>query len=431
MRIIKNVFLSLLALILIACAGVFIFLQVFDPSQYLTPFTQKASLLLARQVSIGHLGVGLSSQGMSIDAGPVIVADDPGFTSQPFVMIDRVRIVPDLSDLILHHEFRVKNVIIQSPQIHLIRSQEGIFNLSNLGQGNNRVQLPNIENQGVMASEAKALIPDIRRGSQSRDDRGQPLTIKSIAIRNLIISFIDQSADNPKDIWLSNTNISLDDFSFENHSLRIHGLQLKADLSRLDIKDISTQLPDHSFVKNLAGVIDVHADDFGINPSGDVQANGELIISKGTIKNFNIIKVILSHTLGVFGNIDDILSGGLKDKLGANDTVIEKAEAKFTIHDKIIDLVDLLMATDLFELTAKGTIDQGFNIDLQTMLHLNTDVSSALVNELQGVKYLMDDSKRVAIGASLKGVYPQLKYKTDKGFRKRLKKVLIGSILSF
>ena len=71
-------------------------------------------------------------------------------------------------------------------------------------------------------------------------------------------------------------------------------------------------------------------------------------------------------------------------------------------------------------------------MDMQTMLHLNGDISAALVNELDGLKYLMDDSKRIAIDASLKGVIPHLKYKPNKDFRKKSKKVLIeegGNIL--
>ena len=70
-------------------------------------------------------------------------------------------------------------------------------------------------------------------------------------------------------------------------------------------------------------------------------------------------------------------------------------------------------------------MDQGLNMDMQTMLRLNNDVSAALVNEFEGLKYFMDDSKRIAIGASLKGVIPHLKYKPNKDFRKKSKKVLI------
>ena len=132
--------------------------------------------------------------------------------------------------------------------------------------------------------------------------------------------------------------------------------------------------------------------------------------------------------LGVFGGYDHLK----RNKLGAQDIAIEKAEAKFSLHDKIFFIDDFLIKTNIFELTAKGSVDQGLNMDMQTMLHLNRDVSAALVNEFEGLKYLMDDSKRIAIDAGLKGVIPHLKYKPNKDFRKKSKKVLMeegGNIL--
>ena len=131
-------------------------------------------------------------------------------------------------------------------------------------------------------------------------------------------------------------------------------------------------------------------------------------------------------------NIDNLLNGPLKDKFGAEDTLIKKAQVKFAYHDKTVFIDDSLVQTNIFELTAKGSMDQEFNMDMQTILHLNEDVSATLVNELGGLKYLMDDSKRIAIGASLKGVIPHLKYKPNKDFKKKSKKALMkegGNIL--
>ena len=50
---------------------------------------------------------------------------------------------------------------------------------------------------------------------------------------------------------------------------------------------------------------------------------------------------------------------------------------------------DSLIETNIFEFMAKGSVDQGLNMDMQTMLHLNSDISAALVNELEGLKYFM------------------------------------------
>ena len=205
----------------------------------------------------------------------------------------------------------------------------------------------------------------------------------------------------PLDIWLTNINASLNDFSLSKT------FRLSFDASPLVFKGISPGMPDSPIFKNIRGVVQLNTG----------RLEGDIIITDGVIKNFNIIKIVLSHTLGVFGGME-----GNIDKLGAQDTVIEKAEAEFSFHDKTVFIDDFLIKTNIFEFTAKGSVDQGLNMDMQTMLHLNGDVSAALVNEFDGLKYLMDDSKRIAIDASLKGVIPHLKYKPNKDFRKKSKK---------
>ena len=397
MKVIRIIFFTLLAFVLIAGAGIFIFFETFDADQYLPEITRQASQVLGRPVSVGHVGLGLSRQGISLDAGPLIIADDLNFTKQPFITVDKVRVSLDLKPLILRREIHITTILLQSPQIHIIRSQDGNINVQSIGQKSQSTP-------SVILSEAK----DLNKNNSLKDSSPLglrmtaketvsnsiskehvlfgDLTVKSIKIQDASISFIDQSQTMPLDIWLTNISTNLNDVS--------------------------------------------------LSPSGELTAKGEIIIAQGVIKNFNIIKTALSHTLGVFGgiddNIDNLLNGKLKSKLGTDDTILEKAEAKFSLHDKAIFIDESLIQTNIFELTAKGSVDQGLNTDIQTMLHLNADVSALLVNELDGLKLLCDDSKRIAIDASLTGVIPRLKYKPNKDFRKKSKQMLMeegGNIL--
>ncbi len=418
MKIIKIIFFSLLALSLIVCASVFIFFETFDTDQYLSQITKKVSLALGRQVSIGGVGLGFSEQGITLDAWPLTIADDRAFTTQPFIKVDRVRVSLDVRSLILQREIHITDILLQSPQIHFIRSQEGNFNArSILQEGQFVYRHPD---PSVILSAAK----DLNKINSLKDSsplglrmtkevlHNSPfkeyavfsaINIKSIKIQDASISFIDQSQGMPLDIWLLNINASLNDFS------------LSFNASPLVFKGISQGDPDSPIFKNIAGVVQLNMG----HPQGDI------IITGGVIKNFNIIKTLVetqnfaSLPMG-FGNME-----GFIDKLGAEDTVIEKAEAKFSFHDKTVFIDDSLIKTNIFELKAQGSVDQGLNMDMQTMLRLNEDVSAALVNELEGLKFLCDDSKRIAIGASLKGVMPHLKYKPNKDFRKKSKKALI------
>ena len=429
MKIIRIIFFSLLALSLIISAGIFILFQTFNTDQFLPKFTQKASFALGRPVSIGQVGLGLSSQGITLDIGPVIIADDEDFTSQPFIKIDRIRIVPDLKSLILQRQIIIRNILLQSPQIHFIRSEEGSMNIHSLAHASvNETEPVSDSPQGEAITEGtmdnRGRRPIIFKISNENNRALSPIIIKSIIIRNASISFIDQSATYPMDIWLTHIKARFDDLSLDlsKRSFHLALLGIHADLSRLDIKNISPDMPGSEVLRNIAGVVQLNLSRLDLDASSGLTSEGGINITNGAIKNFNIIKTILSQTLGVFGDIDGLLNGSLKSTLGANDTNLQNASVRFSLHDKAVFIDDLTLATNIFELTAHGSVDQGLNVDMQTMLHLNTDISTALINEIDGLKFLCDDSHRIAIDADLKGTYLHLKYKPNKDFRKKSKK---------
>ena len=442
MRIIKFIFYSLLALSLIACTGIFVFLETFDTDQYLPQITKKVSLALGRPVSIGHMGIGVSLQGITLDAAPLIIADDANFTTEPFIKADRVRIGFDLKRLILQREVRIKDILVQSPEIHFIRSFDGHINaqsIMSVPKGPVPLQVLRTTANDTIKAEAMPSAIDVK-------------------VQDASISFIDQSRSIPLDIWLSNINASMNgvsaskpfrlsfNASFYSDDPNVHGsalvsldpskrsvstsgMSLHTDFFRLDIeglRDISPEMPDNFIFKNITGAAQLNLVHLGIG-AGGVQADGNILITNALIKDFNIIKIVLSQALGVFGDMDGIIK-----KLGADDTVIKKAGAQFSYHDKTFFIDNSLIKTNILEFTAKGSFDQGLNMDMETMLRVNADVSADLINEFGGLRFFGDDTKRIAIGASLKGIFPHLKYKPNKDFKKQSRKAFMaagGSIL--
>jgi len=437
--------------------GIFILFQTFDTDQYLSQLTKKASFALGRPVSIGHVGLGLSPQaGITLDVGPVIIMDDPAFTTQPFIKVDRVRIGLDLGSLIFRREIRVTSIGLQSPQVHFIRSLEGEINIRSIVMAGHFSDDINKPNDGTVPGKDLDVITSPRSTHEAK--------LKGIGqfkVQDAALSLIDQNRSFPLDIWLTGIDAHGGDllspepfsatfiaslysdtpnvhvaasisFDQTKRSLKVRDLKLDLDLSKLDLdrlKGVSPGIQNSPIFKDITGVLQLNLSQLEVGPSGSFTANGDMNITNGVIKDFNIIKVILSHSLGAFSgfgdNITELLNGKFKDKLGADDTFIEKAEAQFSIHDKTMFIEDLIIQTNIFEMTAKGSVDQGLNLDMQTMLHLNTDVSASLVNELDGLKFLCDGSKRIAIGASLEGIIPHLKYKPNKDFKKKSRKALI------
>jgi len=425
MKIIKILFIIVIALCLLVFIGAPILLKTFGADQYLFQIANKAALSLGRSVSFENLGFGISRQGFSLDAGPLVISDDPSFTSQPFIKIDHVRVYPNLIKLVLNHEIVINSILLKSSQIHFIRNEDGVLNVRSIFQASHPNIPKNTENVSTTIS-----IPQ----SFSKDKL--EVNIKSLTVEDADISFIDQSQTYPKDIWLTGVEAKSDDFLLLKRSVQINGFNMHADLTRMDMKlfnGISSQIPDTSFLKNMVGIVQLNLDHVEVPTLGNANASGEIFISGVVIKDFNIIKTVFSQALGSFsGSVEGLLNGSLKDKLGPPDTNIEKAEIKFAFHDKVLDISDSTIQTNMLEFNAKGSMDEGFNLNMDTMLHVNNDISSVLVGELDGLRYLCDDSKRITIGASLSGEITHLKYKPNKDFRKKSKRFLIeegGGIL--
>jgi hypothetical protein len=461
MVIIRIILSCFLALVLITGTAVFIFFQVFDTDQYLPKVTEKASAAVGRPVSIGHLSLGLSTQGFTLDAGPVIIDDDPAFTQQPFIKIDRIRVSFNLGLLLVQHKMHVTGLLLQYPQIHFIRSQEGFLNVQSLGKAKaSKVKTvpAAVSVTAVSPLKIPAVLPKMKISPAV--ETSDIFSNMDIRIQDGAVSFIDQSQAVPLDIWLNGINARLNGLSLSapfrlsleaslyskepnvqgnalvswdasKHVATVSSLGLHIDWAGLDfgrIQGISPNMRDPSMLENITGALQLNMSSLELGAPGDFKANGQLTISNGLIKHLNIVHEVLSHTLGNFGveiNMDRLFKGPLKDKLNAPDTVIEKALAQFAVHDKTVFIDNSTVKTNIFEFSAKGSVDVGMNLDMQTVFYFNDDISAGLVEQLDGFKYLMDDSKRISIDASLQGVIPHLKYKPSKAFRKKSKKALM------
>src|SRR5688572_19063446 len=96
------------------------------------PFIEKrASAALGRQVSLGNLRLSLSRASLTTES--LVVADDPEFSSTPFLEAKSVSVGVKLMPLILSRSLEVTTITIDSPQVTLISNSAGRWNHSSLG----------------------------------------------------------------------------------------------------------------------------------------------------------------------------------------------------------------------------------------------------------------------------------------------------------
>lgn len=86
---------------------------------------------LGRKVDIGNIQLAVFSGGVRVDN--VTIADDPAFSSSPFLSAKQLKAGVALLPLIFSKKLEVRSFTITEPQVQLLRSASGTWNFSSLG----------------------------------------------------------------------------------------------------------------------------------------------------------------------------------------------------------------------------------------------------------------------------------------------------------
>jgi len=106
------------------------------------------SSALGRPVKVGNLSLSIFSG--SVEADQLSIADDPKFSSSPFIQAKSLQVGVELMPLIFSKQLNVTRLLIDHPEIALLRNREGIWNFSSLG---------NRSAQPAKAAEKKSSAP--------------------------------------------------------------------------------------------------------------------------------------------------------------------------------------------------------------------------------------------------------------------------------
>lgn len=100
-------------------------------NNYRPKIESDASSALGRQVTVGNLGLSLFSGAVTADN--IAIADDPAFGKSPFVTAKSLKIGVELLPLIFSKELKITEIVLEKPQITLLRAANGTWNYSRLG----------------------------------------------------------------------------------------------------------------------------------------------------------------------------------------------------------------------------------------------------------------------------------------------------------
>src|ERR1700722_20219668 len=120
---------SIVALVLIIGLCIPLFLNA---DTFRTRIETALTTSLGRKVTLGKLDLSVLTG--SLVAENASIADDPAFSSQPFLQASKVKIGVEVLPLLLSREIHITGFAIDSPKITLLRAANGTWNYSTIGR---------------------------------------------------------------------------------------------------------------------------------------------------------------------------------------------------------------------------------------------------------------------------------------------------------
>ena len=182
---------------------------------------------LGRQVTVGNLSLSLLSGGVAADN--IAIADDPKFSTTPFVQAKSLKVGVELMPLIFSRTLNVTEVTLNDPQISLVKSANGEkWNFSSLGSAPPAGSAPASESAPGSASKAPSAAPKTApsgkptpvnppnaEGSSSSSTAQPNLSVAKLNVSNGRLTVSQADSSQPQRVY-SAVNIKVTNFSFSS-----------------------------------------------------------------------------------------------------------------------------------------------------------------------------------------------------------------------
>jgi AsmA protein len=240
------------------------------------------STALGRKVEIGNISLSIFSGGVTVDS--FLVADDPDFSSSPFLTAKQLTAGVAMIPLIFSKRLNVTSFTVTDPQVTLLRSPSGRWNYSSLGAAS------------AKAPQARAAQQPSTQPSSAGSSAANSLSVEKLTLSNGTITVgAVGSAKTRKyeDVNLEASNVSYTaQFPFQLTATTPGGGNIKLDgkAGPIDQTDASlTPFNATLSVQNLdlasTGFIEPSSGVGGIlSFDGSLESDGREMTSKGTVK---------------------------------------------------------------------------------------------------------------------------------------------------
>jgi AsmA protein len=348
------------ALLLAAIATPFLI----DVNKFRPTLESKASLALGRNVKLGNLRLSILSG--KVIANDIAVEDNPAFSKSPFLSARSVAIGVEMMPLIFSRQLNVTGIIIEHPEITLLRAADGTYNFSNLGKdpANDLKQA----GSALQAISVRKLILDHGKLMLGRVDSASSYRVYEDF--NIEISTFSSTSEFP---FRLTTNLpGGGDATLTGHAGPINALDLADTPFEALVKTTGTNIATYGFIDPASGIAGLASSDLTIRSDGTTQTLTGTLRASGM--KFSPTGVPLPSVI----------------------SIKHKAELNLQQQSVKISAADLSIGSAIFHLT--GVVEK---LSDERTLNCELTTSNAPMDEVQTMLRALD--VKLPLGSHLQG----------------------------
>lgn len=198
-----------------------------------------------------------------------------------------------------------------------------------------------------------------------------------------------------------------------------NNLKSKSLSTNLTVTDIDLAAAQQALQAESKAKIEGNLDSFTLNLSGNtdkipgsLNGQGNLLLTKGTLKGTNIASKTLSLIKDlpfITGSLLDAVPESLIGEVDGEDTPIREMKLDYSLNNAILNAKSFSLLSSIFDLNGRGTIglDQTLNLEAEILFH--PEFSRALANKVKEIEQVLAKDGRLIIPLKIQGKAKDLK----------------------
>lgn len=353
MKALKFVLIGLVVLIVVIIIGVSVFLSTFDLNKYLGPIKEQASSALGRDVTIDQAKLDLNIlKGVRLALKGIVVADDPAFSKEAFLTLDRFDAAIDVMALLTKREIVITSIDLVQWKVNVIRNAQGLMNAQTIGPKPAApvATLPDTSSTTKTTPTAAPALPvltvhtiHIDGGTLNFKDENAAmpidLTVKDIAIEITNFSLTEEAVLKLKAAVLSQTpNIHVQTkfkLNMATQAVTVNDFKLDTSLATYDLNAFKQAMPalaQMPLPKSVSGQVTVHMAQLNASAAGLEGLNASVKLTDGAVDLNEIPTPITAITADINADLNQIDVTSFNAKIGDGSV---KAQVKLNDYMKI------------------------------------------------------------------------------------------------